>query len=346
MRYKKVLFIVTENHMFINYSLLDKLIKSRIYDYKVISLPQSDYNSFFTRILLGRNKFSKVKKYLLDNVPSTYFNDSLIIYSNAEGFLLSNRGKWMPKLNKCKEVLLQHGLMPMSNKLKCVRYILNVFSYFWGYNIIGKGFGGVKADYIIVFGEKYANYLVKEKKWDIERIISSTKILKPDIGKIEKVKSSSTCLFLLQDLSKCYMSKLQMLAYLKKIVIVLSKYYECVILRKHPKMTIDLSGLEKIDNVYISKDDLSLDILSASRVYSFFSSALIDASLYGKEIVAIKLPELSKSLYDSFNRVINVDELESYLSSYALFDKTATVNNEYYDMINDPEHIVDYILNN
>jgi hypothetical protein len=55
MKYNKVLFVVTEKHMFTNYSLLDELIKNRVDNYRIVYLPVSNHKTLFSRILFGKH---------------------------------------------------------------------------------------------------------------------------------------------------------------------------------------------------------------------------------------------------------------------------------------------------
>lgn len=345
--YNKVLFVVTEKHMLTNV----KPMLHEIQKYPVtIRLYVSSFSSisFIERLKEGKKYLRSLKKDFKEKVPSEFCVDTLIIYSNAEGFWISNKQYWIPLLTGCKEVFLQHGIMPMSTGYSCVRGLANFFSSLSvGYNLVGKGFGGVNADYIIVYGNAYKKYLVDKKGWKDNQVLVSGYLFKscPESSSYDKAVIPNSCLLLLQDLSVSYMSEQKFISYCHKIVEDLSLKYETIIVRKHPKMPVKYEGIfSDIKNVCISHSSLETDILSVEHVYSFFSTALIDAYLFHRKIIAIKPPEIPINVYVSFNRIVCVYDLEKYLLTQIDTDKLACINRLYFDITSSVNDILENLL--
>lgn len=333
--FNKILFIVTEKHMLANMKhMLDEIQKHSVSTHLYVSPFNSI--SFADRLKYGRKRLRLLKQDFKEKIPSDFFVDTLIIYSNAEGFWISNKDKWTPSFIHCTEVLLQHGIMPISANNLYLRNLLNfISSLSMGYNIIGKGFGGINADYMIVYGNAYKNFLVNKKGWKNNQILVSGCIFKSpyiDLSLNYKETNPNSCLLLLQDLSISYIPEQRFISYCRKILEDLSLKYDTIILRKHPKMSIKYDNIfSQMKNVYISHCSLQTDILSVEHVFSFFSTALIDAYLLNRKIVAIKLPEIPINVYTSFNRVIYIDDFKQYLLTQIDIDKMANINNLYFD---------------
>lgn len=333
--YTKVLFIVTEKHMLTNMKhMLDEIqrypVTTHVYVSPFKSIP------FVDRLKYGKKYLRLLKQDFREKVPSEYFINTLIIYSNAEGFWISNKDNWSSLFIHCTEVFLQHGIMPISIGYCHLRGLLNFCSsLLMGYNIIGKGFGGVKADYMVVYGSTYKNFLVDKKGWKDGQILVSGCVFKSshiDSSFDCKKPISKSCLLLLQNLSAFYISEQRFVSYCRKILEDLSFKYDKIIVRKHPKMSIEYDSIWKgLKNVCISQSSLRTDILSVEHVFSFFSTALIDAYLLNRKVIAIKLPEIPINVYTSFNRVIHVDDLKEYLLTQIDIDKMANINNLYFD---------------
>ena len=140
-----VIVVAVENHMRANYEcLLDELKqKNKV---QIVILPQIVGNrSIFNRLKGGKRQFKYLKQSIKEQLGMDQIVNSMVIYTNSEGFVLSNKDSWMPQLINCKEVMLQHGLMPTKVPHKFTRYFVNfVFKKLRGYYLFGNGFGGIK----------------------------------------------------------------------------------------------------------------------------------------------------------------------------------------------------------
>lgn len=347
--FNRVIVVAVENHMLANYECLLDGLKQKT-KVQIVILPQFVSNrSFFNRLKGQKRLFKYLKQSIKEQLGMEQIVNSLVIYTNSEGFVLTNKDSWMPQLINCKEVMLQHGLMPIKVPHMFARNLVNfVFKKFRGYYLFGNGFGGVKANYIIVWGTYYYNYLVNNRGWESDKVLVSGRLLKlmPTAPQIGKDSQSRKCLFLLQDLQQYYDVTLQKQnEYFLEITNVLSEHYDEVIVKKHPKMNNSVYELFVTNGkVTISNTTLEEEIMNCSRVYSFFSSALLDAYLMHKEIVAIYLLELPIDLYRMFKRVVWINELEEYEKKY-LDDKFASIDNDFFSIENNCEAIIKKIFN-
>lgn len=348
--FNEVIVIAVEKHMLANYEclLFELEKKSKV---RIVILPQIVGNqSIFDRLKGGKRQFKYLRQSVKEQLGVEQIANSLVIYTNSEGFVLSNKDSWMLQLINCKEVMLQHGLMPTKVPHMFARNLVNfVFKKLRGYYLFGNGFGGVKANYIIVWGKYYYNYLVNNRGWESGKVLVSGRLLKlvPTVRQIGNDTHSRKCLLLLQDLQQCYDVTLQKQnEYFLKITNVLSEHYDEVVVRKHPKMNTSVYDLfRKNDMVTISSATLEEEIIDCSRVYSFFSSALLDAYLMHKEIVAIYLQELPIDLYRMFKRVVWINDLEEY-EKEKLNDECASIDNDFFSIENNCETIIEKIFNN
>lgn len=333
--FNKVLFIVTEKHMLSNMKpMLDEFQKYQV----SIHLYVSPFNplSIINRIIKGKKCINVLKKDINKKIPAEFRFNTLIIYSNAEGFWIANKQYWLPSFVNCKEVFLQHGIMPISKGSSSVRNVINLFSsLILQYNITGKGFGSIITNYIIVYGNAYKQYLINKKGWKDNQILVSGNLFKhPQINFIlnNKNKLHNSCLFLLQTLSPSYISENKFITYCDNILKDLALKYDTIILRKHPKMSIKYDKyFSDNKNVIISHETLENDILSVDHVFSFFSTALIDAAILNRKVIAIKLPEIPTNVYTTFNRVVQFYDLKKYLLTIVDNDEMANINSQYFD---------------
>lgn len=348
--FNRVIVVAVENHMLANYECLLDGLKQKT-KVQIVILPQFVSNrSIFYRLKGRKRQFKYLKQSIKEQLGMEQIVNSLVIYTNSEGFVLTNKDSWMPQLINCKEVMLQHGLMPTKVPHMFARNLVNfVFKKFRGYYLFGNGFGGVKANYIIVWGTYYYNYLVNNRGWESDKVLVSGRLLKlmPTAPQIGKDSQSRKCLFLLQDLQQYYDVTLQKQnEYFLEITNVLSEHYDEVIVRKHPKMNNSVYELFVTnEKVTISNTTLEEEIINCSRVYSFFSSALLDAYLMHKEIVAIYLLELPIDLYRMFKRVVWINELEEY-EKENLDDKYASIDNDFFSIENNCDTIINKLFNN
>lgn len=348
--FNEVIVVAVEKHMLANYEcLLSELEKkSKV---RIVILPQIVGNqSIFDRLKGGKRQFKYLRQSVKEQLGVEQIANSLVIYTNSEGFVLSNKDSWMLQLINCKEVMLQHGLMPTKVPHMFVRNLVNfVFKKLRGYYLFGNGFGGVKANYIIVWGKYYYNYLVNNRGWESDKVLVSGRLLKlmPTVRLIGNDTHSRKCLLLLQDLQQCYDVTLQKQnEYFLKITNVLSEHYDEVVVRKHPKMNNSVYELFVTnEKVTISNTTLEEEIIDCCRVYSFFSSALLDAYLMHKEIVAIYLQELPIDLYRMFKRVVWINDLEEY-EKEKLDDECASIDNDFFSIENNCNTIINKLFNN
>lgn len=329
--YKKVIFIATEPHMMKNYSFLKESIEKKADEVKVLFLNVLNPNRK-NRLFCGKKILRQARNEVVTQFGET-LKDTLIIYSNGEGFLLYNRRKWLPQLQNCKEVFLLHGVLSTSHNMFIMYFkgFLNyVYDKIFGYGLWGPVFGAIKADKIVVLGDIYKKMLLKEG-WRENDIIVAGNLLKPSYEYIE-IKDN-TCLLLLQVLAPKLMSEIEMQNFYCKIVSILSSYYDLVVVRKHPKMSDDFVSRLKISaplNVCFSNKGLDNDILSVKRVFSCMSAALIDAYVAGKEVVAIKCGKISPKAYAPFLRVVPVEKLDNYMTEFRYEDSLAKISSDFY----------------
>lgn len=334
---KQILFVVIEKHQISNYTYFESKLQSTGIPYKKVYLPDIKVSSIKYRLKNGLFIFKSLRDYCKKQIGED-INDTLVIYSCAEGFILSNKHIWMPQINNSCEVLMQHGIMPKKIGNLYLRKIINkLLNNVFGFYPYGMGFGGMVADKIIVLGKIYQDLLIRKQRWEKDDIFISGRSLKPNYV-ISPVSNKDVCLLLLQDISfnRPHLYEKMMSDY-KTIVRLLCDYYGKVIVRKHPKMSVSVyNEISAISPFVICSDNsLSEDIKSSGRVYSLYSSALIDACLMGREIVAIKLDGLSNDLYEAFNRTICINQLKEYLSLYSKEDSLAKLNEDlFYDVDN------------
>lgn len=347
--YTNILFIALERHMMENYTYLNSKLKNLGLNYQVIYLPEVPTAiGYKQRLKEGKSYFTTLKSFLKENFPEGIKN-TLIIYSNSEGFIFANKSRWMPILSHCKEIELQHGLMALDFPHPILRRILNAMTEnLLGMSLIGKGFGGVKADGIVVWGEQYKNFLVNTRKWDKDKVYVSGRMLKPFIERVFVNQEATSALFLLQDYAKAIdMGSKEQESYFYKIAQYLSTYYKKVIVRKHPKMPESSYDIFKdLENITISNGSLTEDLQRSDKIYSFTSSALINAALSGKEVVAIKLPKIPDSHYEAFQRIVKVDELKNYLEEFSGKDNEAKINSSFFYEMDNVDEIINDILRN
>ena len=274
--FNEVIVIAVEKHMLANYECLlcELEKKSKV---RIVILPQIVGNqSIFDRLKGGKRQFKYLRQSVKEQLGVEQIANSLVIYTNSEGFVLSNKDSWMLQLINCKEVMLQHGLMPTKVPHMFARNLVNfVFKKLRGYYLFGNGFGGVKANYIIVWGKYYYNYLVNNRGWESDKVLVSGRLLKlmPTVRLIGNDTHSRKCLLLLQDLQQCYDVTLQKQnEYFLKITNVLSEHYDEVVVRKHPKMNTSVYDLfRKNDMVTISSATLEEEIIDQYCVKLIFN---------------------------------------------------------------------------
>ena len=329
--YSKVLLIVTEKHMYENMKIIQQHINALNLDTFCVFFPLISLSGI-NRLVHGRSILKQIRIYVLATVPKRFWENTLIIYSNAEGFFLSNKDKWLPKIHNCKEIGIQHGFMPLSNRQDFKRKVSLFLSHILNYNLVGAGFGGVKFDKIVVFGYIYKDFLVKFKEWEPKNVLIGSLLLKQN-HLISNKGDENTCLFLLQNLYPTYISKDKMILYFNNIMSILLQRYDKVIVRKHPKMDNEIyKKMYPAKNIIFSTASLVEDIQSAKRIFSFFSTALLDAYLMGKEVVAIVIPEISQKTYERFTRSVEISQLKTYLEQFPNADNDAKIDSKYFDI--------------
>lgn len=323
---KKVIFIIVEPHMENQLNYLEKLFKKNNIKIHKIKFPRIEFNDgnilnlLFKRVLYGKKYLSEVKKIIGKN--KDIINNNTIIFSCGEGFIIGNINYWFPSFNNKNTIAIQHGmfLLKSNNILSIFKKSFNLISkILFGINLIGKGFGGTKFGNYIVYGVKYKNYLL-EKGWENNDILVSGNLIK---GNYLNEKYNNNCkqkmnsvVLLLQDLTVKNISFKKFENYLFKIIEILSDQFSKVIVRLHPKMDKDfISEIEnktsKNEIIFSSKRNLIDDFNQSDCAISFFSTALIDANLFGLPVAGIKLPEIKLEYYQFLNKIIKLENLKS-----------------------------------
>lgn len=300
---KKVFLIIVEPHMEKCFELLEE----KLPNVTKIYLNSKKNKTIIWKIFNSKKYFEILECNINElNIPK----ESIFIFSTGEGFEIANLKKWFPLKNKI--IAIQHGMfiLKYNIKLEMIRNILNgLFNLFLGFNIVGKGFGGTKFDKYLVYGEKYKNYLVENKKWNSSKVLQAGPLLKKVLKK--EVKQTGKCILLLQSLVEVkFITQIKFEYYLKNIVEQLKLNFDSVIIRFHPKMqSIDYNFLldEKIE---ISRNKkLEEDLEFVEVAFSFFSTALIDANLLNIPVVGIKIPEISDNYYEFLEKIVNYNNI-------------------------------------
>lgn len=303
--------------------------------YEYTCLPAK--NSLVWRLLWGRHYLNAQKKHADKNIINFYRKNVTIVYSNAEGFILSNKAKWLPKFEDNKEIVIQHGFMEESETHPLLRVLLRSFSYILGFKIIGNGFGGVKADYSIVYSENEKKIFMN-KGWSPSRIITCGRLLKECTEINLRLPKEECCVFFAQLLPSTMISPQKLDEITRDILECLKERFDKVVLRLHPKMEMsDYHMTETIlnNNIILSKNDLQYDILNSVCCFSFFSTALLDAWLMGRSVHAIKLPGVPDSCYNMFSNVTTIDNLREYIWGLRNFEREGIYSSRF-DIDTDP----------
>lgn len=245
---------------------------------------------------------------------------SRVFVSNAEGYVASNI---LTRLNEdfpeLTLIALQHGIFvpdyrsfreSLKRKINYITYRLLRFK------LLGEGFGNRLVDKYIVYNDMYRDHLLG-LGWKAEDIIVDLYFLKCyfyDMGrkyrKSKNIEEVNIALFFTQDL--CYSrfcSRAEEALLNKKVIDYLSRKYNKVIIKIHPSNKVILS-YPLPSNCYIEYNILHA-MIEADVAYSFFSTALIDADIFGLYTVAMKSRHIKvdNSIYLLFKRCIDIDEL-------------------------------------
>lgn len=325
---KKVVFIIVEPHMENQLNYLEKLFKKNNIKIHKIKFPRIEFNDgnilnlLFKRVLYGKKYLSEIKKIISKN--KDIINNNTIIFSCGEGFIIGNINYWFPSFNNKNTIAIQHGmfLLKSNNILSIFKKLFNLISkILFGINLIGKGFGGTKFENYIVYGMKYKNYLL-EKGWNNNNILVSGNLIKGNyISKNNKnyKKEINSVIFLLQDLTIKNITSQKFEDYLINIINILSSQFSKVIVRLHPKMDNGFickiqSRISNREIIYSNKISLVDDFDRSDCAISFFSTALIDANLYGLPVAGIKLPEIKLEYYDFLSKIIKLENLKNEIA--------------------------------
>lgn len=322
---KKVVFIIVEPHMEEQMDYLERLLKKKNIRVSKIKFPRINFNNgnmlniFFNRALHGEKYLSKLKKIINENMD--IIKNNTIIFSCGEGFVIGNIDYWFPTFNYQKTIAIQHGMFILKNNniSNIIKKIFNFISLtLFNINLIGRGFGGTKFENYIVYGMKYKNYLL-EKGWDNNNILVSGDLIKGNyINKNSNnyKKEINSVVFLLQDLTIKNITSQKFENYLIKIINILSSQFSKVIVRLHPKMNIEFicklqSKISNREIIYSTKTNLVDDLERSDCAISFFSTALIDANLYGLPVAGIKLSEIKLEYYNFLSKIIKLENLKN-----------------------------------
>ncbi len=342
-RFDKILFIITEPHMVSSLEGMIKLCEKYSVDFYLFRLPYKQLKKR-ERIAKGPNYLKTIKKET-GKIPVRYLNDSVIVYSCAEGFEFSNRNSWMPQLYNCRQVCIMHGFtrITLVPSKELFRKIINFCSSkILGIKVFGAGFGANIVDYIIVYSSLNKKFLIDNFSWKPNNVIISGKLLKyPLLTSIPGRKDNTKkCIFLLQDLvsADIISDHNSYQEILLQIIDDISPYFDEILIRKHPKMSYeDLNLLINKEKISFSnnpkiEDDLNTGI---NLAISFFSTALIDASLYDIPVMAIKIEQIPEIEYIRFNKVIKLDEINTELAKGITSDYI--INPQYFDCSDNAE---------
>jgi hypothetical protein len=320
MKNENIILVVLEAHMEHTFFVIEAMLKKKKIAYSKVYAHATNNNSIFWRLFNYKKYFNSLNSFM--NIEMKY-EKSLLIFCVGEGFEISNLNNWLPDdLKKARKIALQHGMFYLNNKwhrklkLFLVKNINFITRLFFNFNISGLGFGGVKFDYYVVYGNKYKNYLLKKQKWNRKNILVSGSILKPIQNNIQINKiGGGNCLLLLANFVEVkLLSKQKYINYLKLIVTALNKRYKNVLVRPHPKM--DLSILKNVGDVEITTTkSINEDFTDKEVVFSFYSSGLIDAALIGLPVIGIIIPEVNYRYYDFINKKIDIAEFDLILNN-------------------------------
>jgi len=271
------------------------------------------------------NTITLINKYLTKNVLKntienfiTYAktNDIRTVYlSNAEGYIAHNTIILIKeKIPNIKIIALQHGLFPFKIKYKLIRKLFNYFTkIFLDIFFYGVGFGGIlNIDKYLVYATPYKNYLL-QNGWEENNVIIAPEILKAEFFDNRKTtinNNSKSALFLPQGLSiSGLISKNEEKIINKNVIKYLAKNYEKVIIKMHPLCLDNVSGI-MLDNCVIY-DNLLESFEESDIAYSFFSTSLLDAQIFGLKTISIILTssKIDKNLYKIFPKTISYSQI-------------------------------------
>ncbi len=291
------------------------------YDINKIALDLSNnysrniYLNIFYRIKSKKIIYDKYK-YLKEKIIQN--NIKKILVSNAEGYIASN---FLTKLREdfpnIEIISLQHGLfLPEYNLMKeKIKKFINVLMYkIYHLKLFGEGFGNKLPNKYIVLNSLYKEYLLK-LGWNSKDVIVDPYFLKCyfyDMGKRynRTKKYNETAIFFTQALSFSRLcSKKHEIMLNNKIITYLSNNYKKVIIKIHPNRKT-LLNFPLPNNCSIEYDILEA-LKQADDAYSFFSTALIDAEIFGINTFALKSKyiKISDKIYQFFKNCLDLDKI-------------------------------------
>ena len=340
----QAVFIVIEKHMYSSLKKIEQELIHKGIDVKLFFFPNHSPFDFMWRLKNQRQYFAKLRT--LANEQLKDIDDKcLIFFSCGEGFEVSNQDKWLPeKFKKSKKIAIQHGVFTTSdlkkgeNKLShSIRQLINNgTNLIFDFNILGRGFGGTKFDYYIVYAQKYKQHLLESRGWKAESVLISGLSLKDiTIKPVPKnSKNQETALLLLQDIAFAKITtESKSFEYLDTIVAQLKNCYKTVKIRLHPKMERAKydNYFKSYDNVTVTNTTLEDDLKEVDTAFSYVSTTLIDAFLMGVPVVGILIPEIDSHDYSFLKQGVNLDNIEFFIKSLKNYDN-CTINEEYFDL--------------
>jgi len=337
----QAVFIVTEEHFYNSMKIIERELNRREIEVLLFFLPELSNRDILWRFKNRNSFFDNIKLHLSLKVKD-FKENCIVVFSTGEGFEIGNLDRWLPKeLKSKKSIVIQHGIFGESemelekkNIVKITRKLVNtVTSRLFNFNLLGKGFGGVKFDYYIVYAEKYKNFLCEYRNWKVEEIIVSGRLLKGGVNEpIEnKLKSTDTCLFLLQNLVFAkIIEESKYLYYLSSITSQLVKCFKSVRVRFHPKM--ERKNYEPIFDypsvTITSGTSLKEDLEDVNIAFSFHSTALIDAFLYGVPVVGVKIPEIKEIDYKFLSTTVTYKKILKFTQETKNFNECKITRHE------------------
>jgi hypothetical protein len=242
-----------------------------------------------------------------------------IYFSSAEGFVSCN---FIYRLKKefpnVRLIALQHGIFSLrcnpvkdflQNKVnKIVFFIFRIFPF-------GHGFGGVKLSEYYVYSQREKSFLIDKKGWKKDNVTINIKFIKAELYeqflKKKHKQDFKTALFLLQGLNLVgYCSVEEEKHFINTMINYLSRNYEIVLIKDHPSCGNRLKNFNLPKNTTIIENMVE-GFERSMTAYSFFSTSLIDAKVFGLKTIGInlKLFKVDEEVYENFDLKINFEDI-------------------------------------
>ena len=240
----------------------------------------------------------------------------VVYLSNTEGYIAFTGATTLKKkLPKLKIIALQHGIFPLESSLfnTVIKKVINKIIYTcFGIFAFGEGFGSLKVNRYIVYGNPENEFLINTKNWGAKDVEVNLKFLKSYLLKKDEINftnSNNNVILLLQSLSDSRLcSKKNENILIEQTIKYLSKKYNKVYIKEHPYCKKRIQKFKLPENTEII-DNMISGFYKSQKAYSFFSTALIDAKFFNLETVAIYSSKIKvkRSIYQSFETIVNFE---------------------------------------